>query len=144
MQSQKLSENIKYFLRYHLPPLIFMGLIWWWSSIPNLKLSDGEAEFFRRKAVHLAEYGLLWVLIYRSFVGKKWFSHIRDNAPKVILALCLATLYGALDEVHQMYVPTRTGMIRDVGIDFLGVLMTITGIFLYSTYQKSKNFTHKK
>jgi len=49
----------------------------------------------------------------------------RDVAPRprdLVLAIALATLYGVTDEVHQTFVPDRTGHAVDVGWDLVGAL----------------------
>lgn len=113
-------SKLKIFIYYYFPPIAFMVLIYYLSSIPNLKIDDTDAEFFRRKFVHLFEYGLLWLLIYRALVKGKWLTEFRKNSSKILLSLFLTTFYGATDEIHQMYVQTRTGKITDLIFDFLG------------------------
>ncbi|KKP70346.1 MAG: Metallophosphoesterase [candidate division CPR3 bacterium GW2011_GWF2_35_18] len=118
-----------------------MVLIFWLSSIPNLKIDDTEAEFFRRKFVHLFEYGLLWFLIYRAIVLEKWRQNFKERFPTIILSFVLTVLYAVTDELHQMYVPTRTGKFSDMGFDILGGLL---GIGILNLINIRTNFTKGK
>jgi VanZ family protein len=74
-----------------------------------------------RKAAHFSEYFILyflvaWALAHRTIV---W--------PKTgYMALSIAILYAASDEVHQLFIPKRVGDIVDVGIDSLGALFAIS------------------
>lgn len=132
-----IMSKLKSFLFYHLPPLVFMILIFWFSSIPNLKLNDSDAEFFRRKIVHLLEYGILWVLIYRALAQGKWLTKFKENLKQAWLAVFLTTLYGAIDEIHQLYVPTRDGKISDLTFDGLGAVLGMGALNLMVVKKKS-------
>ena len=41
-------------------------------------------------------------------------------APAILLALALAALYAASDEIHQTFVPSRQGSVWDVLLDTAG------------------------
>lgn len=73
--------------------------------------------FFIRKSAHIFEYAVLSVL---------WFSALtqdRENSWKTVyIALGVAITYACFDELHQRFVPTRTGSLIDVGIDSLGAI----------------------
>lgn len=114
-----------------------MIIIFWLSSIPNLKWDDNaQAEFFRRKFAHLVEYGLLCVLIYRGLVGKMWLKEFKKNFQKGILALVITILYSTTDELHQMYVPTREGKLTDLIFDSFGGILGLSVTNLVSTMKK--------
>jgi len=42
----------------------------------------------------------------------------------MFLAIIISVLYAVSDEIHQLFVPTREGKIRDVLIDSLGILLS--------------------
>ncbi|MEY8878491.1 MAG: VanZ family protein [Leptothrix sp. (in: b-proteobacteria)] len=61
------------------------------------------------KAVHFSAYGViagLWLVALRS----PW------------QAVALTTVGGALDEIHQLFVPGRSAGLDDLSADFLGAL----------------------
>ncbi|MFK4997164.1 VanZ family protein [Bacillus sp. N9] len=81
-------------------------------------LSESQAAFFNivfRKFVHLSAFGLLAILFHNGFDKKRpW------------LAWLLTTLYAASDEIHQAYLPDRTGSVFDVGLDSLGAILALS------------------
>ncbi len=128
------------FLRYWLPLLIWMGVIfsasadthstqrssrliepflrWLWPDV-----SPEQVEAVRwvvRKAAHLTEYAILawlwWRALRRPVRGdaRPWSWRIAG------LALAAVVIYAATDEWHQSFVPNRTGAVRDVFIDTAG------------------------
>lgn len=69
-----------------------------------------------RKASHFLEYFILSLLVFRGFRGPEqgW------RLPWTFWTLALVVGYSALDEVHQAFVPSRTGSPIDVMIDAIG------------------------
>lgn len=74
-----------------------------------------------RKSAHFIAYMILGILSLLLFSE---FKSLKDSA---IYAFMLSVIYAASDEFHQLFVPGRSGQIRDVAIDSLGAL---TGILL--------------
>jgi VanZ family protein len=67
-----------------------------------------------RKLAHLTEYAVLGALVVRALEGP-W------SRPQIVLrALAICAAYAALDELHQRFVPSRTGAVLDVAIDLAG------------------------
>jgi len=100
---------------FWLPPLVWMGLIFYLSSRQKIAVSPNYwISFAIFKTLHIIEYGVLFILwhfaLYRKRSGKK-------------IAAIISILYGISDELHQTFVPTREGRIRDVFIDSLGVFI---------------------
>lgn len=69
------------------------------------------------KVVHFAVYGLLGVLICRLGRG------VRATA----IAILLASAYGASDEWHQSFVPSRSAEVADWLADTLGAAVVVGG-----------------
>lgn len=80
-----------------------------------------NVESFVRKGAHFFSYMVLGVLVRNCF-GK--FKVSKKNI--VSLAVCL--IYAASDEIHQLFVPGRSGQVSDVLLDFAG---SITGVLLF-------------
>jgi len=76
-----------------------------------------------RKGMHVAEFAILALLWYRAlgWRGSGW------QGGAALTALLLAAGFGALDETHQMFVPSRTASIVDVGWDSLGAVLGVLG-----------------
>lgn len=69
-----------------------------------------------RKAAHASEYALLGILLTGAIMD------IRKPWKRQLLACFLiGAAYAASDEFHQLFVPGRSGQIRDVMIDSAGV-----------------------
>lgn len=71
-------------------------------------------------STHGAAYALLALLLGRALAGGL---DRRPSARRALLALALATLYGASDEIHQFFVPGRHADAWDVAKDFGGALL---------------------
>lgn len=73
------------------------------------------------KVTHLGAYGLLSYLLFRAL-------HVTFHRAAIwriaTAAAVLATLYGASDEVHQLYVPNRQAEILDLVADGIGAFLT--------------------
>lgn len=97
-----------------IPVLLWCSVIFYFSSIPDLGTGWGVYDFVFRKLAHMAEYGILAVLVWRAW---------GDGRPGVFfVALIFSVLYAASDEWHQGFVPGRTPSPWDVCIDAAGAL----------------------
>ena len=85
-----------------------------------------------RRAAHMTEYGILSVLFY-IWLGKWQFVVSKRSA----MAIVLAALYAASDELHQYFVPGRAGRFSDVIIDSIGA---ITGVLVFLGVKKCISF----
>ena len=64
-----------------------------------------------RKLAHFAQYAVLfWLLARKPMRGRP------------ALALLVCVMFALMDEGHQMFVPSRTASLLDVGLDFSGAL----------------------
>lgn len=64
----------------------------------------------------MLEYAGLYFLLMRSIYHS---NKDKQNAYKI--AFLIAVLYAVSDEIHQTFVPTREGRLRDVVIDTAGI-----------------------
>ncbi|MCB9070573.1 MAG: VanZ family protein [Calditrichae bacterium] len=89
---------------YQAPPVIIAICIFILSSFS--KLPTMELTFkWHDKVAHAIAYGTFAFFIARAFYYQNRFPGWRRNM--VILAIVIATVYGALDEFHQSFVPGR-------------------------------------
>ena len=70
-----------------------------------------------RKTGHFVGYFTLSVLLFRSWRGTFPRLSTRWCLQWATLAFVGTALVAALDEVHQSFLPSRTGMFRDVVLD---------------------------
>lgn len=78
-------------------------------------------QFITRKAAHFSTYGLLGVFSFLSVIS---YNKIYIRLRYAISAL-ICLLYAISDEIHQLFVPGRSGEVRDVIIDTSGALAGI-------------------
>ena len=104
-------------------------------------------ETIIRKLAHFSIYALGGILILLHVNLYK----IKTNK-KVIIIWLIGTAYAMTDEIHQLFISGRSGEIRDVCIDSLGVITGITilliifkivGAGLVSAQQKEGNKSGK-
>jgi VanZ family protein len=138
------------FVRYWLPVMVWMVLIFGFSSdaksyqhsstlfepllrwlfprMPQETISEIHHLF--RKTCHLTEYAILAGLVWRA-VRKPVRNDTRPwNWTEAGFALSMVFTYAATDELHQVFVPTRTALVSDVLIDTSGGLALLVVLWL--------------
>ena len=91
-------------------------LIRWIFPNASLELQHSIHSFVR-KLGHWSEYFVLSLLLLRAFKGderNEW------KARWAIWTLVLVLFYALSDELHQVFVPSRTAHFRDSMLDFFG------------------------
>jgi len=107
-------------LKQWLPAILLCLLIFAASSTPGAQVSDAfVVDFGVHKAVHLVLYSALFFCFFR---GSK----------NIAISALLAILYGASDEFHQTFVPSRQGSLFDVLVDSVAVLISALLLWKYS------------
>ena len=109
------------------------------KGLDGNKLSEKELEKLTkkvnpivRKVAHFSIYMILAIFTYMfieelNIKSKSEKERLRKN----ILYTCIfCIIYALFDEIHQIYVPGRTGKVIDVVIDTLGAFMGIAIILL--------------
>lgn len=119
---------MKKYIIYWLPPILWAGVIFYFSSVPNL--NSGMQVFwdvFWRKLFHAGEFGLLNLLLWRAlYYGEQ------VNFKKALWWSLFFTLFYAIsDELHQYFVPLRQCRWQDVAQDSLGAILT-SGLICFS------------
>ncbi len=110
------------FVRLWLPVIAWAGLIFAFSSVPDLGTGLGGWDLVLRKLAHAAEFAVLGGLLLRA-TGHSGY------------AFALGVLYALSDELHQMLVPGRLGSPLDVAIDTVGVAC---GVLLWQRVARAR------
>ena len=107
-----------------------MGIIFCLSSKRSISVTDTLLyNFIIFKTLHIIEYVILYFLLFRAlYVGRKKNSEINKI---LIVTFLFAVLYAISDEIHQAFVPTREGRLRDVLIDTFGIFLMYSYIKYY-------------
>jgi VanZ family protein len=144
------------FLKYWLPALIWMALIFSASTDTNSfehssriiapllhwlfpQMPDDTMHLIVllvRKCAHLTEYAVFALLLWRAL--RKPMKN--DPRPwiwrEARLALLIVALYAASDEFHQSFVPTRTALVSDVFVDTAGGAAGLLALWAFGRRQK--------
>lgn len=108
-------------LKYWLPTVVWAVIIFSFSAgkVPSASPVYWQ-DFVAKKIAHMLEYGVFAILLYRSlkFSG---FDRIQAGT----LTIIIAALYGASDEIHQMFTQGRESTVRDVVFDTIGATVGI-------------------
>jgi len=112
-------NKLKKFLSLWIPVILWCGIIFFFSSIPDLKIKElGFWDFILRKIAHITEFGILTVLFFRAFSGS-----IKNNIS--FWSGFSSFVYAITDEFHQLYVPGRGPSPVDVLIDTFGIFFAL-------------------
>ncbi|MET0384504.1 MAG: VanZ family protein [Polyangiales bacterium] len=112
------------------PALGYMLIIWAASSIPTQ--IDFARIPFRDKGVHFVEYGMLGALVAHAVRGA--WPAVRTLAVFALAAIA-ATLWGAIDEIHQAFVPGRVSDVGDLTADAIGAA---SGALIYLVFRRRR------
>lgn len=100
-------------------------------------ITTGEFEIIHhliRKSAHFTEYFVFGLLLFRGLrrgrPGWRWSWGL--------LALFIAAVYSALDEIHQAFVASRTASPYDSLLDSIGALAGIIFLFLWFRWRTRK------
>jgi VanZ family protein len=99
-------------VRLWLPVVVWAGVIFALSSVPDLGTGLGGWDLVLRKLGHAAEFALLGALLVRALGATR-------------AAFAVGVAYAVSDEIHQVFVPGRQGSPLDVLIDAVGVAFGI-------------------
>ena len=116
--------NIRLFLVYWLPVILYAGTIVMFSSMSSPQTYfPGWAGEINDKVVHTLEYAILAILCYRAFLHAAG-PRLADFAG--VLAIVGAILFGVSDELHQYFVPLREADPWDLVANAAGALVGVT------------------
>lgn len=135
-----MSKKRKYYL---IALILWAGLIFFFSSRPGY-VSDTDSEvliekfaevqktvnesnvgitmkyspiFIVRKTAHIILYGVLTFLFFNVYYKEDY-----KLFKPFIFSIISSVLYALSDELHQHFVPGRSGMLWDVQIDSYGII----------------------
>ncbi len=109
---------------------IYMGIIFYLSSLPgNLLTPEKEFGFNLDSSIkHFFEFAVLGFLMAGVFWQFKKGTGFSKGFGTFSWALAFSALYGASDEMHQYFVPTRCCTFIDFATDVVG---SLTGVLLF-------------
>ncbi|MDI6809497.1 MAG: VanZ family protein [Candidatus Eisenbacteria bacterium] len=106
------------FLRYWLPALIYITLIFSFSSIPKLPIPAKIPHI--DKVLHFLEYFVFGLILGRGVMNS--FT-LRGSLAACSVAVGLGALTGAGDEYFQRSVPGKVSSVYDFTADVVGLVV---------------------
>lgn len=141
-------QGIKYWVSAWLPVAIGIGVImlestelfganhtsgplhWLWEALfgPVTRARWNVIHTLIRKSGHFFGYGFIGVAWLRAWWMSLPNSHFLEDA---FLALMGTALVASLDELHQSYLPNRTGTPWDVLLDCTGAITLQLALYIF-------------
>jgi VanZ family protein len=112
------------------------GAIFWLSHLPQSSLPVIGPEFPQKdKLHHLIAYAV-WGGLFSMALRATWPGlGLRSG---ILLVLLGGVLYGASDEFHQSFVPTRQADLADLAADAAGALLgAVIHALCWRSYRKN-------
>ncbi len=108
-------------LRFWLPVVLYIGLIFFVSSLENLQAPPLFGSF-SDKVPHALEYGVLGFLLVRAMRGTDLVGgSVRSGLVSIIIGLVV----GLSDELFQGHVPGRVSDPLDFLADSVGLALSV-------------------
>lgn len=98
------------------------------KTIPLINFNLDLLHHLIRKGAHFTAYLILGLLVI--FAIRRHHTNVLKS---IFLTLIICVLYAISDEIHQLFIPGRSGEVRDVIIDSAGAT---TGILCYMIVHK--------
>ena len=108
----------------YIPLIIYWVILFIATSLPVERL---PSIGFTDKINHFIAYFILAVLLNLTLIYQRKSQLLFEKAPIATIVICL--FYGALDEVHQLFVPGRSAETLDWFADALGTTAAVLLIY---------------
>ncbi len=105
-----------------------------------------------RKTGHFVGYGILGALVFyalrytnrdwlASLLPRNWGMYLHDfwRMEWAMLGVAMAVIAASLDEIHQSFLPSRTGRWQDVVLDTCGAAVLQIVIYFFSVRALNRN-----
>ena len=114
-------EKRKVWLVY-IPLVVYWLILFTATTLPAERL---PSVGFTDKINHFIAYFILAILVNLTLIYQRKSRLLFEKAPIATIVICL--FYGALDEVHQLFVPGRSAetldWVADASGTFAGILI---------------------
>jgi VanZ family protein len=118
MPANKNNIGFKRFIKFWIPVLLWMGVIFYFSCLPG---KDIPSLFpFQDVLFHIIVYTALACLFYRAL--KNTYTQL-GLLKLIFFTVAFGFIYGLSDEFHQSFVPGRSACAFDLFIDTIGSFM---------------------
>ncbi|MDP2362934.1 MAG: VanZ family protein [Ignavibacteria bacterium] len=128
------------YLESHRIYVVYFPLVVYWiilfvmTSLPSsMAISVGASD----KIEHFGAYGLLSVFLFLALKFQSKYPFLSDYP--ATFTILISSLYGLIDELHQLLIPGRSAEFYDWLADFLGSVLAVVILrLLYKMYEGNK------
>jgi hypothetical protein len=96
--------------------------LWLFGIVAAFMVYIYQLRDIPEEAIHVAEYGVIGILVYRAL------SHRTRDFSIYVMAALIVGMIGVLDEYIQWVAPSRVFDLRDIRTNFLGQLAIVAGL----------------
>jgi len=112
-----LSDEMKRIVLW-LGVFLYAGIIWKMSS--EVLVEGGISSFqISSTILHIIEFGGFGIITFSAILSLVSFS------TSIYFTVAIGSLYGIIDEIHQLFVPGRVFSGYDMAADVIGVVLAI-------------------
>ncbi|MDD3304294.1 MAG: VanZ family protein [Clostridia bacterium] len=118
-------------------------------TIFNKDISNSELESLveilqpiARKIAHFTLYTFGGIIIY-SFICHYFKTRVNKTSYPRVASILIGCLYSITDEIHQLFIPGRSGEFRDVCIDTLGIILGVMAMHLVNRFLSKLKYGNK-
>ena len=104
------------------------------TSLPG---NPASKTYQMDKLYHIAAYGLLSFILYFFLIFQNRVQFLKKFP--ATFTLILATTFGFMNELHQIFIPTRTFNKYDIFANLIGIVVSIVVIKFFLAVNKSFN-----
>ncbi|WP_455683456.1 VanZ family protein [Thomasclavelia sp.] len=90
-----------------------------------INIDQNTLTFIIRKIAHMSEYAILLLFVYYGIHKTIRYKYA------LLGSLLISFIYACSDEIHQLFIPGRSGQFTDVLIDTSGALIMLLIIYLW-------------
>lgn len=133
-----MDSTLKRFFMYQFPVILWGLIILVFSSMPLITQPLPSIPFID-KVAHMSEYGIFAYLMSRALFFTPTFQYRLIRVLTLTFIFC--AIFGAGDEIHQLFIPGRTESIGDFTADLTGSILAL--IVFYFRYNHVTLYTQK-
>lgn len=134
---RKLVERLKknHFWWYQGPMVLWALALFTQSSIPGTQIPELEL-LSHDKIIHCLIYVVFGFTVHRAIRYQSRFPFLAEH--QYLFTMLIVAVYGATDELHQYFVPTRSCSIFDWLADCLGAVLYLSFFWLKSRLKPAR------
>lgn len=111
----------------YLPLAVYWVILFTLTSLPTAPFIDSIR--FSDKIKHFGAYLILSVLTTLAFYFQNRWAKVKEKY--YLFSILIVSLYGCLDEIHQMFIPNRSAEFLDWTADTIGAVLGSTIILIF-------------